>query len=226
MTFKRIFVPCHFSSGSNLTKALIGIGMCFAGDGKKNPNIEDTLVAASISAINNSDFRILSVLTNWIGVHFTRINVDRLFRVLKTISEDKVLCYWSAVSYWLAQDRRFIRLQKLYDGKILDLLETGSDFQISRYGEDKRFVGSKLRVPSNLLTIKKSDILQPSQLSKLHDAYKYRIIQGPTYRADMWALLDHFPEISIAELARQTYGSFATAWKVKHDWNILNNAAA
>ena len=42
----------------------------------------------------------------------------------------------------------------------------------------------------------------------------------------MWAIIELFPELSAADLARKTYGSFATAWKVKHDWKILNAIAA
>ena len=45
---------------------------------------------------------------------------------------------------------------------------------------------------------------------------------GPTYRSDMWAVLEVNPGITAAELARRTYGSFATAWKVKRDWELLH----
>jgi hypothetical protein len=226
MTYKRIVVPCNFLTGSKLNKALIGIGMCFAGKGQRNPNIENTLIAASIAAMEDSDYRLLSVLTYWIGIHFPWINADRLYRILKTIESGKVICYWSAIGTWLSSDRRFLKFQKLYKGKILDLLETGTDFQISRHGEDERFTGSKLRVPANLLRARESDVLQPSQLSRVHNIYRHRILQGPTYRADMWAIIELFPELSAADLARRTYGSFATAWKVKHDWEILNATAA
>jgi len=44
---------------------------------------------------------------------------------------------------------------------------------------------------------------------------------GPSHRADMWAALDANPSLSAAELARQTYGSFATAWQVKNDYRLL-----
>jgi hypothetical protein len=44
-----------------------------------------------------------------------------------------------------------------------------------------------------------------------------RILIGPTYRADMWSALDDDSQLSAAELARRTYGSFATAWHVKQD---------
>jgi hypothetical protein len=47
---------------------------------------------------------------------------------------------------------------------------------------------------------------------------------GPSYRADMWAELETDPGLAAAELARRTYGSFATAWHVKHDWQVLRGA--
>jgi hypothetical protein len=226
MTYKRIVVPDNFSTGAKLNRELIGIGMSFAGERQHNPNIEDTLIAASITAINDCDYRLLSVLTYWISIHSPWINVDRLYRILKTIKSEKILCYWSAIGIWLSSDRRFLKFKKLYEGKNIDLLEIGTDFQISRHGEDERFTGSKLRVPANLLRARTSDVLQPAQLSRVHDIYRYRILHGPTYRADMWAIIELFPELSAADLARKTYGSFATAWKVKHDWAILNAIAA
>ena len=54
-----------------------------------------------------------------------------------------------------------------------------------------------------------------------HDAYRRRIMLGPSYRADMWAELDRNPTLTAAELARRTYGSFATAWHVLRDWELL-----
>jgi len=56
--------------------------------------------------------------------------------------------------------------------------------------------------------------------------YRRRILLGPTYRADMWAELDANPSLSAAELARRTYGSFATAWHVRQDWAVLAGTAA
>jgi hypothetical protein len=38
---------------------------------------------------------------------------------------------------------------------------------------------------------------------------------GPTYRADVWVALEAAPHLSVAELARRTYASFATAWQAK-----------
>jgi len=37
----------------------------------------------------------------------------------------------------------------------------------------------------------------------------------------MWALLDREPSLSASELARKAYGSFATAWHVKHDRALI-----
>ena len=56
--------------------------------------------------------------------------------------------------------------------------------------------------------------------------YRRRVLLGPSYRADMWAALDANPALSAAELARRTYGSFATAWHVLQDWAVLAGTAA
>jgi hypothetical protein len=109
----------------------------------------------------------------------------------------------------------------MYIGPQQDLLHLGTEFQIKRHGADPRFKGSVLRVPANLLRDRLGDVLSPAELAKRHRAYHYRVMIGPSYRADMWAALEHNPELSTAELARRSYGSFATAWRVKREFALL-----
>jgi hypothetical protein len=96
-------------------------------------------------------------------------------------------------------------------------LPVGTDFQIERRGEDPCFQDSTLRVPAGVLRDRQQDVLSPRELAKRHAAYRQRVIMGPTYRADMWTLLEDEPTSSPAELARRSYGSFATAWQVKRE---------
>lgn len=93
---------------------------------------------------------------------------------------------------------------------------------MKRRGEDERLEGTVLRVPAGVLRDRPKDVLGPAALAKKHSAYHYRVLIGPSYRADMWAALTKDREISAAELARRTYGSFATAWGVKRDWEVLH----
>lgn len=107
----------------------------------------------------------------------------------------------------------------------MDVLPTGSEFQVKRHGEDARFTGSSLRVPSNALRDRKSDVLQPRDLAAKHDSSRARVMIGPTYRADLWAALETQPALSAAALARATYGSFATAWHVRRDYGAFAGSA-
>jgi hypothetical protein len=77
------------------------------------------------------------------------------------------------------------------------------------------------RVPAGVLRDRDSDVMPPAELSRIHRAYRYRILMGPTYRADMWSALEYDSSLSVSELAKRTYGSFATAWQIKHDFSIL-----
>ena len=210
----------------NLTSAMVGIGMNFAARAASNPNIEDTILMASAVGVGQEDFRVLSVLMIWLEVHSARINVDRLTHLVLEHPDAKVRLFWSSVAVWLGKDRRFARLAKAYQGPPVDLLAVGTDFHIRRSGEDPRFKGGPLRVPAGILRERPSDVLTPVQLARLHSAYRRRILLGPTYRADMWAELDGDPTLSASELARRTYGCFATAWQVRQDWQVLAEAAA
>jgi hypothetical protein len=222
MSFKRQLLPPFFSHGESLTSDMADIGIRVAKNlPKEEANIENTLIGASIEGMKG-DYRTLSLLVDWIGIHAERINVDRLTQIIKFFPDKKLKIFWTAIAQWQKSDWRFRKLAKLYRGDSLNLLEERGDFLIRKHGEDKRFLNSAIRIPDQFLRHRPQDILTPEELSKRHRAYYYRILIGPAYRADMWALLERYPKLSPSELARKTYGSFPTAWKVKRDWILLN----
>jgi hypothetical protein len=226
MAFKRLTSAPPSLEGEALTAAMVGIGMNFAASPMLNPNIEDTLLAASIEGMEREDLRVLAVLMTWLEVHSAWINADRLIALVSGSSSRRVQAFWCAVAHWLCKDRRFSRLTEVYDGPRIDLLTSGTGFHLKRYGEDVRFAGGPLRVPAGILRERVDDVLSPTELAQRHDAYRRRIMLGPSYRADMWAELERQPDLSAAELARHVYGSFATAWHVKRDWELLSRANA
>jgi len=221
MSFRRHSNPTALLSGNALTSALVGIGMLFASKAAKEPNIEDTLLAASVEGMEKEDLRVLAVLVTWLEIHHPWINADRLVRLVESCPGTRVRAFWSAMGHWLGKDRRLARLTKAYAGPPLDLLITGTDFHLNRAGSDPRFQGGSLRVPAGILRDRKSDVLTPTELARRHRTYRQRILQGPSYRADVWAELDRAPNSTPTELARRAYASFATAWQVKRDWGLL-----
>jgi len=226
MAFKRIRTPPNPVEGEALTSAMTGIGMNFAAHPSADANIEDTLLAASIAGMEGDDLRVLSILMTWLSIHAEWINVDRLTVLVVGHPSDRVRAFWAAVASWLAKDRRFARLAKAYSGPRLDLLATGTAFHIGRAGEDPRSAKGPLRIPGGILRNRPSDVLTPVELARTHRAYRRRILLGPSYRADMWAELDANPNLPAAELARRTYGSFATAWHVRQDRQLLEAVTA
>jgi hypothetical protein len=203
---------------------MVGIGMLVGGEGSRDPNIEDTLLFASIEGMERGDLRVLALFVTWFGVHSGRVNADRLTRLVGLQQSKRVRAFWSALARWRAADRRFARLAGGYRGPRVDLLPVGTDFQVARHGEDPRFAGSNLRAPANVLRDRPSDVLSPAELTKRHAAYRWRLVIGPTYRADMWAALEREPTLSAAGLARRTYGSFATAWQTRRDFGAWRAA--
>lgn len=224
MSFKRQISPARELSDRTLDRAMAGIGMRFAVKPSTVLAIEDVLLFASQLGIEQEDYRVLSVLCQWIEVHAAHINVDRLTRLVTECADHpRTKSFWAAVGQWQEQDRRFARLAKLRPKKKrIDLFKTGTDFQIKRRGEHPWFKGTCLRVPAGTLRSRTTDVATPAELAKLHPGYLERVIQGPSYRADMWAALSNDPSLSPTALARATYGSFATAWEVKHDWAIVH----
>lgn len=226
MGYSRALQPVPPLSADTLTGEMVAIGMSFAAPvAKAEPNIEDTLLFASIEAMERDDLRVLAILVTWVGVHAPWVNVDRLTKIVASQPSIRVRALWAALATWQAQDRRYARMAKGYQKPQLELLATGNAFQIKRRGEDERFSGSPLRVPANVLRNRVTDVLSPEVLARQHRGYRHRVMMGPSYRADIWAALDGDPTLSAAQLARRTYGSFATAWHTRRDYGIVRSAA-
>ncbi|HOX46210.1 MAG TPA: hypothetical protein PK668_21580 [Myxococcota bacterium] len=221
MAYRRQASPPPLLTGDDLTRSLAGIGMAFAAAPSPDPNVEDTLLAASVEGMERDDLRVLAVLLQWLEVYQAWIHADRLIRAVSAAESPRVKAFWAAIGRWLGKDRRFARLQKVYRGPRLDLLRQGTAFQVRRRGEDPRFEGTPLRVPAGILRQRASDVHAPEDLVKRQPWLRFRILMGPSYRADMWAALTREPALTAAELARRTYGSFATAWGVKKDFGLL-----
>lgn len=214
-------------SPTELTARMIGIGMVFAGPSESEPDIERTLVHASIAGMGG-DLRTLSVLTTWLGVHHGHVHVERLIKLVMSTPDQRVRAYWAAVAYWLRKDRRFLRVAQVYRSrKPTDLVEVGTDFQLTRRGADERFEGSVLRVPAGVLRDRDSDVLTPTELLKVHHGYRNRVRMGTTTRADVWTLLEQGgPGMTASEIARRASCSFATAHEVLQDFTLLGAGAS
>lgn len=224
MAYKRPIHPAELLRGDALTSAMVGIGMNFAASAAHDPNIEDTIFAASVEVMDHDDLRTLSILVKWLEVHLQWVNADRLTRLVSSLASPRVRAFWSAIASSYKRDHRLARLAKLHRGPRIDLLRVGSDFQTQRHGEDSRFAGAPLRVPAGVLRDRAADVLKPEQLARRHRTYRMRLLVGPTYRADLWAALDSSPSLPTAKLARCAYASFATAWQVKREFEIMRNA--
>jgi len=65
-------------------------------------------------------------------------------------------------------------------------------------------------------------VLSPEALVKRHAGYRNRVVIGPTWRADVWTILEKAPGVTVAEAARRASCSFATAWQTAKDFKVLH----
>ena len=226
MAFSRVTSPEPTPAPNELAARMVGIGMNFAAKAEADADIESTLLHASVLGMDEGDLRVLAVLTTWLGVHHTHVNADRLVRVVGAHPSERVRAYWAAVAGWLEKDRRLARLAGAYEGTPIELLPTGTAFQLQRRGEDERFIGSKLRVPKGTLRDRDEDVLSPQLLVRRHVGYRNRVLMGPSFRADVWTVLERAPDLSIADIARKASCSFATAWQAAQDYRLLQSAGS
>ena len=224
MAHKRDIRPDMFVAGDELTAAMVNVGFNFAVNARPAPtvNIEDTLWAASIEGVERQDYRVLSVLTTWMGIHHARLNADRLVRLAASEPSASVTAYWVAIAQWLG-DPRLLRLAGT-ESERMNLLGKWTEFQISRRGEDERFAGTAMRVPAGSLRDRAADVVRSEFLIRKHRGYYWRTVIGPTYRADAWAELERDPNLSAAALARKIYSSFSVAWNAKRDFALAAHA--
>lgn len=221
MAHRRSVQPARVLEQDELTSAMIGIGLNFGGRATDEPNIEDTLLGAAIVGLEEDDLRVLAMLTTWFGIHSSYVIASRLAKIVAKSGSDRVRAYFAALAAWRSADHRFAPLLRARPESQTDLLVAGGQFQVQRRGEDERFAGGPLCVPAGVLRDRPQDILPPAALAKHHRAYHWRVVMGPTFRADMWAALERDPALTSAELARRTYGSYATAWRVRRDAGVL-----
>jgi len=81
-----------------------------------------------------------------------------------------------------------------------------------------------LRTLNGTLRDRAADALSPEALIRHHAGYRNRVLMGPSFRADVWTVLEHAPELPIVELARRASCSFATAWQAARDFRLLRAA--
>ncbi len=224
MAFSRATSPEAMPAADELTARMAGIGMNFAARAQPDADIEGTLLHASVVGMDQGDLRVLAVLTAWLGVHHAHVNADRLVRLVVAHPSKRVRAYWAAVAKWLEKDRRLARIAGASGGVPIDLLPTGTAFQLQRRGEDERFTGSGLRVPKGTLRDRPGDVLSPEVLVRRHAGYRNRVLMGPSFRADVWTALEHAPGLSVADVARKAACSFATAWQAAQDYRLLLRA--
>ena len=203
-------------TGKSLDGDLRAIGFNLNGRKKSiDPNIEASLISASIEAINNKDNRIGGLLVDWITAHYLRVNVDRLTKFVFSLNDSDykfVKTFWCANAQRLfIKDQRFKRLSELYKGRRVNFadrfIKKGQQkvtkMLIEIKGEDERFKRTCIRVPKGYFAERPHQIFPVSVIAKNHLPYRYRVMMGSSYRADLWALLDNDPSISAYALGKK-----------------------
>ena len=221
-------------TGNSLNSDLRAIG--FNLNCKKqsvDSDIEISIISASIEAVNNKDNRIGGLLVDWMTVHYLRINVDRLTKFIFSLDDldyKFVKTFWCATAQrFFPKDMRFKRLSRLYVGKRVDFADRFSNLRtgkatrmfIKMKGEDERFKGTCIRVHKGYFSERPRQIFSVSFVAQTHLFYRYRVMMGPSYRADLWAILKSCPDISAYALGKKAHCSYRTAYIAKKDYELL-----
>ena len=226
--------PCRdeYETDDNLTEDMYRIGFRIGGSEpfrtQALPNIEKTLIAASIEGAVGRDFRVLAVLTTWLGKHHKQVNFRSLKKLLEPLfaenPNDDLSLYWSAIGFWISQkDHRFAALKKCYSGPRREFGNRNSQVIIDEKGEDPRFAASPLKIVVGGLRHRLRDVMPAEYIAYLHASFANRILMGPTYRADIFMCLE-LGHTDIFEIVEKTNASPAQIHQTRKDWLILREA--
>src|SRR5260370_29923823 len=83
MEFGRTVAATQPPQADLLTSCMAGIGMNFTAAPSAEPNIEDTILFASIEGVEHYDLRGLAVLVTWFCIHAPWVNSYRLTKVVE-----------------------------------------------------------------------------------------------------------------------------------------------
>src|SRR5207253_9239051 len=100
MAFSRTLAPTQTPQADLLTSCMAGIGMNFTAAPSAEPNIEDTILLASIGGVGHYDLRVLAVLVTAFGMHAPWGNAGRLTKVVGTESWPQLRAFGSALASW------------------------------------------------------------------------------------------------------------------------------
>jgi len=223
-----------FKSGQELDNDLYALGFNLSSNHPSiDPPVEETLVAASIDAVVNDNSRIAGLLVDWISIHSERIHVERLYKILSGLADESfpfVKVFWAGNAKRLeASDWRFKKIVSLHSGKRLDYIDRLSkpgvprmtDSYVKMNGEDDRFKGTCLRVPVNAFSHRPHQIAPAQEIAHVHMGFRYRIMMGVNYRADIWALLRRNPSLSGYRLSKIARCSAPAATKIRNDYLLV-----
>lgn len=225
MGFTRIFKRDDYLSGQELNKALVGLGFLLSSNSKKNMNIEHILISIVKEVFSDGlayDLRLLGLFVNWIEVHSSQINANRFIKLTYALKSPLAIKFLAGVFEYV-KDVRFKKFVAENSPKRRVHFLKNSNFLLKKNGEDKRFKGTRLIVHSKALPNRPELILSPELLSKKHLYYRYRVLLGPTYRADIIAHLTVDENLSPAELARCHFTNYQTSYRAKKDFQIFSN---
>jgi len=223
MGFSRVFRAKDYLCGDDLTRSLVGLGFLLSSDSVKNVNIEHcliSLVKESFSDDSAYDLRLLALLVNWLEIHISQVNANRFVKLVKHLNNPAASKFLAGVFEYLDD----IRFKKFVIGnspnRRTQFLKK-STFLVEKNGEDARFKNTRLIVHSKAISDRPDLILSRELLAEKHLYYRYRVLLGPTYRADIIANLSIDGSLSAAELARYHFTNYQTSHKAKKDFQIF-----
>jgi hypothetical protein len=222
--YHRRDAPKTIYTGEALTARLLGIGIRFSTEAIRDPNIEDVLISAAHGAVMDGEGRLWTTLLDWWSVHHPCVNADRLVRALKELDLKPLQAFFAGLAQSMEPQGRFHALASIYRGPRLVIFNEEYRYRLARDGEAERFQGTALAVPSSLYQESTRDVFSQKELCAWHANYRWRVMIGPTFRADLWVACERGFSRTAYALAQETYCSLGAARRVLQDYELVRGS--
>lgn len=195
----------------------VGIGVDLTGErGNRNADIERTLLAAS-SYVNSSERRILGLLASWILVHANLVCIGKLRRIMEkeSLGDPQMV---AALAFFALENghHEWKSLCKKYP-EIYLWGEEGTKLALKFQEPVKSFAKAGIFLPAKALRIDRRHIVPTSDLAKIHQQVKLRLLFGANIRADAAFYISRGIQ-NASELMRAIGCSYEPAHRILEDF--------
>jgi hypothetical protein len=95
----------------------------FDGSREESPDLEETIMRATMCGMEDDDYRVLSLATQWLETHALILDLERIGGFLSANGHPRTRAFWCAIGQMFAHHPRFTPLTHFHTGGRMNLIK-------------------------------------------------------------------------------------------------------